>query len=247
VAEALAALAVGVGAALQSAVGFGFALLAAPVLFAVVGPRPAVGALLVLAVEINLLALLGERRRREVLRSTTARILGWSVPGALAGALALRSLPAAALQVAVAVVVFAALAQRAWPGAAARRAGALAGPRGAALAGLASGALTTSTGASGPPIVLHLLARRATPDETRDTLMACFTGLCGVGAVALAALGALSLDVAPALLAALLACALAGQLAGRRGFRALREGRHERAVELLLAVSALAALVAGLT
>ena len=41
---ALAALAVFVGAALQSATGFGFALVAAPVLFALLGPREAVTA-----------------------------------------------------------------------------------------------------------------------------------------------------------------------------------------------------------
>ena len=58
-----AAVAVAAGAALQSAVGFGFALVCAPLLYAALSPEEAVGLLVVLAVEVNLLTLLGERRR----------------------------------------------------------------------------------------------------------------------------------------------------------------------------------------
>jgi uncharacterized membrane protein YfcA len=53
--EVLAALAVLLGAALASATGFGFSLLCAPVLFALIGPAPAIGLLIVLGAEVNAL------------------------------------------------------------------------------------------------------------------------------------------------------------------------------------------------
>ncbi|MGH2967445.1 MAG: hypothetical protein ACRDK0_00050, partial [Solirubrobacteraceae bacterium] len=48
---------VAVGAALQSATGFGFALLAAPLLFAALEPTEAIGLLLLLGMEIGILTL----------------------------------------------------------------------------------------------------------------------------------------------------------------------------------------------
>ena len=58
-----AALALFVGASLQSATGFGFALLSAPILFALLGPREAVTAGVVVAILLNSLTLAGERSR----------------------------------------------------------------------------------------------------------------------------------------------------------------------------------------
>ena len=60
-----AACGVVAGAALQSSVGFGFALVAAPLLFAAASPAEAIGLLIVLGLEIGLLTLLTERRRPE--------------------------------------------------------------------------------------------------------------------------------------------------------------------------------------
>ncbi len=90
---ALAALAVFVGAALQSATGFGFALVAAPVLFALLGPREAVTAGVLLGLVLNALTLGTERRRPTILARDAATVVGWSVPGLALGALALRELP----------------------------------------------------------------------------------------------------------------------------------------------------------
>ena len=59
----LAAAAVLVGSIVQSATGFGFALVAAPVLFPVLGPKEAIGTLLVLACVGSVLILATERRR----------------------------------------------------------------------------------------------------------------------------------------------------------------------------------------
>ena len=70
----VAAACVGVvaGAMLQAATGFGFSLVAAPLLFAAIGPEPAVVLLLVLGLEVNLLTLGTERRRPRPLQRSTA-------------------------------------------------------------------------------------------------------------------------------------------------------------------------------
>ena len=62
----LAALATFAAAGLQSATGFGFALIAGPAFFAVLGPEEAVAAVLVLGAAVNVLMLAGERRPREI-------------------------------------------------------------------------------------------------------------------------------------------------------------------------------------
>ena len=54
---------------LQAATGFGFSLVAAPLLFAAIEPEPAVVLLLVLGLEVNLLTLATERRRPRPLRA----------------------------------------------------------------------------------------------------------------------------------------------------------------------------------
>lgn len=59
---AAAALALFLGAALQSATGFGFALVSAPILFALLGPQEAVTAGILVALVLNGLTLLAGRR-----------------------------------------------------------------------------------------------------------------------------------------------------------------------------------------
>ena len=110
----LVAVAAGVavlsGAALQSAVGFGFALVCAPLLYAALSPEEAIGLMVVLALEVNLLTLLGERRRpvAVVARRARRRRPG-RCPGALAGVAILRSLDDVALQLLVTAGVLASL------------------------------------------------------------------------------------------------------------------------------------------
>ena len=91
----------------------------------------------------------------------------------------LRALPAGALQIAVTLGVAGTLA--------ARRVTSAHVP--AWLAGLAAGALTTSTSTNGPPMLLHLIGRGVEPEQVRDTLTVCFIGLAGIGAVALLVTG----------------------------------------------------------
>src|SRR5215218_7494651 len=106
------AVAVMAGAALQSATGFGFALLAAPLAFAALEPREAIGLLLLLGIEIGVLTLLTEGRRPRPFVRRCAVVLAWAVPAAVAGVAVLRALDAVTLQVAVSIGVAATLIAR---------------------------------------------------------------------------------------------------------------------------------------
>ena len=93
--EVAAGLAVLAGALLQAAVGFGFSLVAAPLMFAAAGPQQAVGLLTALAFEVNLISLFGEGRRPVPLGRTVVIVLIASVPGMVAGVAVLRGVDAA--------------------------------------------------------------------------------------------------------------------------------------------------------
>lgn len=236
-----AALALFAGAALQSATGFGFALVSAPILFALLGPQEAVTTGVLVAMVLNLMTLAGERRRPQVRTGDASALLLWSVPGLAVGALALRELSERVLTVLVAVAVLAGLALRVLGR---RRTAATARPRAWHLpvAGLTSGAMSTATSLNGPPLVFCLLARGATPVQMRDTLAAIFVVHAALGLPALLLTGTFAMPDAVWLL---LLAGVAGQLLGRRAFGRLRGEHYERVVLAVLAVTALVALAAS--
>jgi uncharacterized membrane protein YfcA len=236
-----AALALFAGAALQSATGFGFALVSAPILFALLGPREAVTAGVLVAMALNALTLAGERRRPQVRVGDASALLGWSLPGLAIGALALRELSERVLSGLVAIAVLGGLALRVLG----RRTAATARPRAWHLpaAGITGGALSTATSLNGPPLVFCLLGRRASPVQMRDTLAAIFLLHAVLGLPALLLSGTFATPDAVWLL---LLAGLAGQLLGRRAFGRLRGEHYERAVLAVLAVTALTALGASL-
>jgi uncharacterized protein len=235
----LLALAAGVavltGAALQSAIGFGFALVAAPLLFAATSPPEAVGLMIVLALEVSLLTLLTERRRPQPVWRDVVAVVAWSLPGALAGVAVLRALDDVALQLLVTAGVLVALAVNLR---AAHRAPVAAHdpPRWARpAAGLASGALNTSTSTGGPPIVLLLMSRDLPPGVVRDTLTATFLGCGPVTAVALLVTSTGEAVPDATAVAALVPLTAIGQLCGRRVFARLAASRtYERVLTVVL-------------
>ena len=241
----LVAVASFAAAALQSASGFGFALIAGPAFFAVLGPEEAVATVLGLGATVNVLMLAGERRPREVRRADLIVPLATAIPGLALGVLVLRALDKGMLQVAVGVSVLAtvALMARPRPLPPRRPDGERAPARDSAI-GLSVGVLTTSTSVNGPPLLLWLLAKGATPMEVRDTLAMAFVSLnlAGLAVVAVAegGLGVLDADVL-----LLLPLTVAGWLAGRLVFGRLDPQRF-RALNLALAAAAgVASLVAG--
>ena len=248
---ALLVLAVGAGAALQSATGFGFSLLSAPLLYAVLDPQPAVGLLAALGLIVNLMTLLTERRRPRPLVREVVTLVGWATPGALLGVLVLRSLDAVALQLLLSAGVVATLAARHL---ATRRSAFVPvlpeGPRprapwAAPLAGTLAGALSTSTSTSGPPLLLHLLGRGARPSVVRDTLTACFLSLGLITPLALLVTWTTEAVPERRHLVALIPATVVGHLAGRRAFAHLAHGDRYEAVVTAVLLVAVAAGLAG--
>lgn len=244
--EIAAGVAVLAGAALQSATGFGFALVSAPLLFAATEPARAVGLLIVLGLLVNLMTLGTEGRRPQPLARDSLTILAWAVPGVVAGLLALRSLDSTALQVGVTLGVFATLAVRAL--ARRRRDGGAGEPAwwAAPATGFASGALTTSTNTAGPPVVLYMLTRGATPVQTRDTLTATFVGFSALGMAALALSGTEGAIPHASALAALVPAVVIGHLAGRPIFARIADHHYEPVLTAVLIATALAGLATAL-
>jgi uncharacterized membrane protein YfcA len=246
----LLVIAVASGAALQSATGFGFSLLSAPVLYAVLDPKPAVGLLAALGIVVNLLTLLTERRRPRPLVREAVTLVGFALPGALVGVVVLRSLDAVALQLLLSVGVVATLAARHLATQRSAFVPVLAdGPRSRApwaapVAGFLSGALSTSTSTSGPPLLLHLLGRGARPSVVRDTLTACFVSLGLVTPLALLVTRTTEAVPERQHVLVLIPAVVVGHLAGRRLFAHLAHGdRYEVVVTGVLLVSVAAGLV----
>ncbi len=171
-----AALAATIGGLTQAITGFGFALVAVPVLSLVVPVQRAVVLVTMVSAALTAGAAVRERRlikRRVAVRATAAAIVGMPV-----GLLAFLLLPARALTVAVAAVAFAFLLL---PAVAKRTDQDL---NSVLTAGFVSGAALTSTGMNGPPLVAALHALRLAAPRQRATLQAIFV-LQDVVAVAL--------------------------------------------------------------
>ena len=241
------AVAVVIGAALQSAAGFGFSLVVAPSLFHALNPGQALTAMVVMALALSLLMLFGERRRPEIRTREVALVVGWGVPGLIAGAVVLGLLGKPILQVAVGVVVVLAAGADIVTFARAG-AGPEAAPWPAFPAGLISGALTTTTGVNGPPLLLWFQRLGASQGEVRDSLAACFASLAVLSALVLLGAGMLDLGpvTAPWLLLLILLVAV-GRLAGREVFVRMPPDRFRTAGLVLAVVAGLTSIVAGVT
>jgi uncharacterized protein len=243
---ALAAIAALVGAALQSATGFGFALVLSPALFAALEPEEAVGTLLVLGPALNLLVLFEGGAAHADWRRVAPMLVA-AVPGLVAGVLLLTALSKEALQVIVGLAVIAAAG---WQLRARRRAGGerrrteLPAAVGWAV-GFLSGTLTTSISVSGPPIVLWLEAHGVRPAAFRASLAASFLALNLAGwVVLLVAEGTGWFDAG--VVAPLLGLVLAGHVIGTLAFHRLDPRRFFGIALALVVCTGAASLAAGL-
>jgi len=240
---ALAAVAALVGAFVQSTTGFGFALVLSPVLFAVMEPVEAVMALLVLGLALSVLVLFERGRPEHVDWRALVPMLLAALPGLAVGAVLLTQLSKEALQVAVGVAVIGAAA---WQAHRRTRRDSVRMARGAGVAaGFTSGVLTTSISVSGPPVVLWLEARGASPEEFRASLAATFLALnLTGGALLLGAEGTGSIDAGA--VALLLGVVFAGYALGALAFRRLDRERFYTLVLALVACTGVASVAAGL-
>ena len=243
----IAAIAVLVGAAVQSATGFGFALIAGPILFAVLDPVTALSTVILLAIALNLLVLFGEGRPRRVRRGDLGPLALAALPGLVAGMIILETLAKPTLQIAVGATVIAAVGVRIWLGSPTPQPAAASGrgPAASVAAGLLAGLLTTTTGTNGPPLVLWLHHAGAEPGEFRDTIAVAFLALNTAGAL-LIALGPagdrIELGPIPILAVAL----LVGQRAGRHAFERFDQRLFAVATLALVAIAGASSLVAGI-
>jgi uncharacterized protein len=180
---AVIAAAVLVGSVVQSAVGLGVGLVAAPVT-ALLEPELMPGALLMVAVLMPCLTLVNDHH------DIDWRGLGWSLParlpGTLVGVWVVTTLTARELGITIGVVVLVAAAVT-W------RAIKVPVNRGTlSAAGFASGITGTATSIGGPPIAIVYQHRPA--QEIRTTMAVYFLVGAGISLVALLASGDLTRD-----------------------------------------------------
>jgi uncharacterized membrane protein YfcA len=218
--------------------GFGFALLGVPLLAILVGPKAAVVGTALLSSVLSL--RVAARDRRAILWRTARAMLLASTLGMPVGVLVLSVLAVRPLQITIAVVVLAFVMLLA---------SGLSIPEESAStdvgAGLLSGLLATSTGASGPPLVVALHGRAVAPPVFRSTLAIVFLAQGVIAAVAFAVAGQFTADAWLVLGAGLPGLA-AAVLAGERLFARVDGRRFRGLVLAMLSASAIASLVAAL-
>ena len=229
--------AVALSSAAQAVSGFGFALIGTPLVAVLAGPKAAVVGLTMIG--LVLVAQLALRGRGHVERPTVAAVSVPAIVGMPIGLLVLvraddRALTAA---IAIAVIAFSLLL---WRGAR------LPAGRGTdVVAGFAAGILSTSTGTSGPPIVIALSAKRMEPAVFRATISAIFLVQGSVALVAFALGGQITRDAVWVALAGLPGVVV-GSIVGERGFRRLDASTFRRVVLGMLFLSGFVALFGAL-
>jgi uncharacterized membrane protein YfcA len=234
--EIAAAMAILAGASLvQALAGFGFALLAMPLLSVVVGPTAALATVSLVAIVNSGATAVTARVDADyasVRRQSIAAFVGMPL-----GLVVLESVPERGMQALIAVSV-------------ALAATALAlhlriprvGPRTEMVAGLTSGALATSTGTSGPPIVICLQSRGLPAATVRATLASQFLATGWVSVVLLALRGHIGRDDVVLAVLTLPVLLISWQV-GARSFHRISQARYDALVIALLLGAATVALV----
>jgi uncharacterized membrane protein YfcA len=231
---ALATLIVAVGAALQSSVGFGLALFAAPLLN-LIDPKLVPGPLIVATMVVLIASAFRERHAMDL------RGVGWvlagRVPGAALGAFALSVLAPGTLSISTGILVLLAVALSLHRGALPRSRPILLG------AGLLSGVMGT-TAAIGGPAVAVLYQREAGP-LVRSTLAGYFIVGAAMSMIALFLVGRLG-RAEVELGFAMIPGILLGIAVANPARRFLDRGYTRNAILLVSAAAGLAAVVRGI-
>jgi uncharacterized membrane protein YfcA len=224
----LAAIAIGAaGGIVRGVTGFGAAMVMAPPLAMLVGPRVTVAVVLLL-----------EGFAAAPMLAQAARLARWRVLAPIvaaaalcmpAGSLLLTSLPADWLRRAIAFVVLSfsviLLTGLRWKGSYRTSTG--------LGLGAVSGTMLGATGIGGPPVILYLLSG---PDDARTTRATLAVFIAIVSALGLATQAARGVTTAPGLLLglAMMPLFMVGVVFGSRIFSHLSEARFRRVTILLL-------------
>lgn len=225
--------AVTVGVAIQGALGFGYALVAAPVM-ALVAPAALPTSLIFLALPLT--AFMATRERHAVDRRGLAWILAGRLLGTAVGVAVLVAVPPGSLSILFgSMIVLAVVLSALGPGLEAR-------PGTQFVGGVASGVMGTAAAIGGPALAV-VYQRRSGP-ELRSTLALSFVVGLLLSLAALAVAG--EVHGWQALLALWLLPAMVVGLAVSRALAARLEGRWLRpAVLAFAAVAGVAAIVDG--
>lgn len=161
--------------------GFGFALVSVPPLLLLYEPEMVVALTIGVSLLTSAIVVLGARR--ELDGRLVLSLLPGAVAGLLLGALILDVVDPTLLKVAAGTLVaaYSILLLRGF------QPSGMGGGWAASVAGGASGLLATSTGLSGPPIVILFTARQLAKDAFRVTIAAYFVAINVIGFVVLLA------------------------------------------------------------
>lgn len=237
-----AAAAVGavmLGATISGLTGFGFGLVIVPIMLLIFAPPTVVVLTGLLAIASGVPILIGDRDK--IRARIVSPLLVPALVGSVVGVRLLTALSPEVIKLAAGliVVVFAALVARGFviPGIRSRVA--------PVVAGFTSGMLGSSTGMSGPPVVLFLTDRAPEPRVFRASITAYFVAANGAGIVLITRTGA----VGPreyGIAAALLPIALAGRRVGQHLHNRVDHAQFRRITLGLLIATGTSGMVTAL-
>lgn len=233
------AVAVGIAALVQVLSGFGFALLAVPLMALAVPTREAVVVSTLLGAGVS--TWQAWHLRRHTVRVLARRLVGAAYLGMPLGLLIFVSVDDSILRLLLGVAVLVAV------GLLIVRVDLSSAPRSLDYAaGFVSGVLNTSLSTNGPPLAFTLQARRLAPDAFRATINTVFALSNVLGVSLFVAAGKVDRD---GLLAALIAvpALFLGQVIGLPLRRFVSPERFRVMVILLLVLAACSAIASALT
>jgi len=231
-----------ISALLQAALGFGFALIAVPLLVLVIAPKTAVICVFLLGSVASVLTL--RAAKDEVNVAEAKRLSIGAVLAMPLGVVLLIGAPSVVLRL---ILGFVTIAAALWMlfGHEAPIDDPVSRPALGYVAGAISGVLNTSLSTNGPPLVVYLRHRGLSPQAFRSTISVVFTVSNLVGLVFLAVGGAIHRD---AVVLALLAgpCNVVGWLVGNAWSKRIAPHHFDRIVDVALLTSGTVVLIRAL-